>query len=160
MVVTISVFPMGCVLHLKRIICLQANHYYKLFITWTNQKIKNTFVQRNMFEFKHIKVWIFVYTKQISVWSWIELEFNSSRKCVNLTGIMKLIFDYLFLQSKMYLFKWSKLKINLRLNKKSLQNHTHDYVRLYHFSRCRCSQINVKQLISEFQNSSPLKRVI
>ena len=34
---------------------LQANHYYKLFITWTSQKIKNTFVQRNMFEFKHIK---------------------------------------------------------------------------------------------------------
>lgn len=33
----------------------QANHYYKLFITWTSQKIKNTFVQRNMFEFKHIK---------------------------------------------------------------------------------------------------------
>ncbi|KAK3737869.1 hypothetical protein QZH41_019750, partial [Actinostola sp. cb2023] len=34
----------------------KANHYYKLFITWTNQKIKNTFVQRNMFEFEHIKV--------------------------------------------------------------------------------------------------------
>lgn len=33
----------------------KANHYYKLFITWTNQKIRNTFVQRNMFEFKHIK---------------------------------------------------------------------------------------------------------
>ncbi|KAK3599140.1 hypothetical protein CHS0354_016403 [Potamilus streckersoni] len=33
----------------------KANHYYKLFITWTSQKIKNTFVQRNMFEFKHIK---------------------------------------------------------------------------------------------------------
>jgi integrator complex subunit 11 len=26
-----------------------------MFITWTNQKIKNTFVERNMFEFKHIK---------------------------------------------------------------------------------------------------------
>ncbi|GAB0198828.1 integrator complex subunit 11 [Grus americana] len=33
----------------------KANHYYKLFITWTNQKIRKTFVQRNMFEFKHIK---------------------------------------------------------------------------------------------------------
>jgi len=32
----------------------KANHYYKMFITWTNQKIKNTFVQRNMFDFKHI----------------------------------------------------------------------------------------------------------
>uniref|UniRef100_A0A4W5NTX7 Integrator complex subunit 11 n=1 Tax=Hucho hucho TaxID=62062 RepID=A0A4W5NTX7_9TELE len=33
----------------------KANHYYKLFITWTYQKIRKTFVQRNMFEFKHIK---------------------------------------------------------------------------------------------------------
>jgi integrator complex subunit 11 len=33
----------------------KATNYYKLFITWTNQKIKNTFVQRNMFEFQHIK---------------------------------------------------------------------------------------------------------
>ena len=33
----------------------KANHYYKLFISWTNQKIKKTFVHRNMFEFKHIK---------------------------------------------------------------------------------------------------------
>ncbi|THD21787.1 Integrator complex subunit [Fasciola hepatica] len=33
----------------------KANEYYKLFISWTNQKIKETFVTRNMFEFKHIK---------------------------------------------------------------------------------------------------------
>ncbi|XP_055908958.1 integrator complex subunit 11 isoform X4 [Eupeodes corollae] len=33
----------------------KANTYYKMFITWTNQKIRKTFVQRNMFEFKHIK---------------------------------------------------------------------------------------------------------
>lgn len=33
----------------------KATEYYKLFITWTNQKIKNTFVERNMFDFKHIK---------------------------------------------------------------------------------------------------------
>ncbi|XP_064611090.1 integrator complex subunit 11-like isoform X2 [Liolophura sinensis] len=33
----------------------KANHYYKLFITWTSQKIKKTFVQRNMFEFNHIR---------------------------------------------------------------------------------------------------------
>ncbi|XP_057296053.1 integrator complex subunit 11-like [Hydractinia symbiolongicarpus] len=33
----------------------KANHYYKLFISWTNQKIRNTFVQRNLFDFKHIK---------------------------------------------------------------------------------------------------------
>lgn len=26
-----------------------------MFITWTNQKIRKTFVQRNMFEFKHIR---------------------------------------------------------------------------------------------------------
>eukprot|EP01135_Chromosphaera_perkinsii_P008494 Nk52_evm62s1360 gene=Nk52_evmTU62s1360 len=33
----------------------KANHYYKWFITWTNQKIKKTFVKRNMFDFRHIK---------------------------------------------------------------------------------------------------------
>ncbi|KAK2711310.1 hypothetical protein QYM36_012485, partial [Artemia franciscana] len=33
----------------------KANSYYKMFISWTNQNIKKTFVQRNMFEFKHIK---------------------------------------------------------------------------------------------------------
>ena len=33
----------------------KATNYYKLFITWTNQKIKKTFVKRNMFEFRHIK---------------------------------------------------------------------------------------------------------
>ena len=33
----------------------KANNYYQLFINWTNQKIKKTFVKRNMFEFKHIK---------------------------------------------------------------------------------------------------------
>ncbi|KAK6175518.1 hypothetical protein SNE40_013967 [Patella caerulea] len=33
----------------------KANNYYKLFITWTSQKIKKTFVERNMFEFNHIK---------------------------------------------------------------------------------------------------------
>nr|XP_002128796.2 integrator complex subunit 11-like [Ciona intestinalis] len=33
----------------------KATEYYKLFITWTNQKIKDTFVERNMFDFKHIK---------------------------------------------------------------------------------------------------------
>ncbi|CAG8556757.1 2587_t:CDS:2 [Diversispora eburnea] len=35
----------------------RANDYYKLFINWTNEKIKNTFVNRNMFDFKHIKPW-------------------------------------------------------------------------------------------------------
>jgi integrator complex subunit 11 len=29
--------------------------YYKMFIGWTNQKIKNTFVKRNVFDFQHIK---------------------------------------------------------------------------------------------------------
>lgn len=33
----------------------KANLYYKLFINWTSQKIKKTFVtKRNMFDFKHI----------------------------------------------------------------------------------------------------------
>ncbi|CAG8597246.1 3365_t:CDS:2 [Acaulospora morrowiae] len=35
----------------------RANDYYKLFINWTNEKIKNTFVNRNMFDFKHSKPW-------------------------------------------------------------------------------------------------------
>jgi integrator complex subunit 11 len=33
----------------------KANLYYKLFINWTNQKLKETFVKHNMFDFKHIK---------------------------------------------------------------------------------------------------------
>lgn len=33
----------------------KATNYYKMFITWTNQKIRKTFIQRNMFDFKHIK---------------------------------------------------------------------------------------------------------
>lgn len=33
----------------------RANDYYKLFISWTNQKIKKTFTERNMFDFTHIK---------------------------------------------------------------------------------------------------------
>ncbi|KAL3124465.1 hypothetical protein niasHT_007748 [Heterodera trifolii] len=33
----------------------RATEYYKLFINWTNEKIKETFVQRNVFDFKHIK---------------------------------------------------------------------------------------------------------
>lgn len=33
----------------------KANKYYRLFINWTNEKIKKTFVERNMFDFKHIK---------------------------------------------------------------------------------------------------------
>ena len=33
----------------------RANNYYKMFITWTNEKIRKTFVERNMFDFKHIK---------------------------------------------------------------------------------------------------------
>ncbi|KAJ1984605.1 Integrator complex subunit 11 [Dimargaris cristalligena] len=35
----------------------KANNYYRLFINWTNQKIKDTYIHRNMFDFKHIKPW-------------------------------------------------------------------------------------------------------
>lgn len=34
----------------------RANQYYKLFISWTSQKIKETFLEKNMFEFRHIQV--------------------------------------------------------------------------------------------------------
>ncbi|CAM6102771.1 unnamed protein product [Calypogeia fissa] len=33
---------------------MQANVYYKLLISWTNQKVKDTFVTRNTFDFKHV----------------------------------------------------------------------------------------------------------
>jgi integrator complex subunit 11 len=33
----------------------RANEYYKLFINWTNEKIKNSFSGNNPFDFKHIK---------------------------------------------------------------------------------------------------------
>ncbi|XP_057834725.1 cleavage and polyadenylation specificity factor subunit 3-II isoform X2 [Cryptomeria japonica] len=33
---------------------IQANIYYKLLISWTNQKIKDTYVTRNTFDFKHV----------------------------------------------------------------------------------------------------------
>merc|ERR1719492_752524 len=35
----------------------KANNYYKMFISWTNEKIRKTFVDRNMFDFKHIKAY-------------------------------------------------------------------------------------------------------
>lgn len=33
----------------------KANTYYKLFIEWTNERIKKTFSDRNMFDFRHIR---------------------------------------------------------------------------------------------------------
>ena len=33
----------------------KANLYYKLFITWTSEKIKSTFIERNLFDFRFIK---------------------------------------------------------------------------------------------------------
>ncbi|XP_020271246.1 cleavage and polyadenylation specificity factor subunit 3-II [Asparagus officinalis] len=33
---------------------LQANMYYKMLISWTSQKIKDTYVTRNTFDFKHV----------------------------------------------------------------------------------------------------------
>mmetsp|Transcript_17939 Transcript_17939/g.31385 ORF Transcript_17939/g.31385 Transcript_17939/m.31385 type:complete len:554 (+) Transcript_17939:61-1722(+) len=33
----------------------RANEYYKLYIGWTNENVKATFVERNMFDFKHIR---------------------------------------------------------------------------------------------------------
>jgi integrator complex subunit 11 len=35
----------------------RANDYYKLFISWTNEKVKEEFVQNNMFDFKRIQTW-------------------------------------------------------------------------------------------------------
>lgn len=33
---------------------IQANMYYKLLISWTNQKVKDTYVSHNTFDFKHV----------------------------------------------------------------------------------------------------------
>ncbi|KAI9351135.1 integrator complex subunit 11 [Zopfochytrium polystomum] len=33
----------------------KANQFYRLFIGWTNEKIKSTYMERNMFDFKHIQ---------------------------------------------------------------------------------------------------------
>ena len=33
----------------------KANHYYRLYLQWTNQMIKSALNERNIFEFKHIK---------------------------------------------------------------------------------------------------------
>eukprot|EP00158_Paraphelidium_tribonemae_P008487 Partr_v1_DN28588_c1_g1_i1_m73022 putative cleavage and polyadenylation specificity factor len=33
----------------------KANSYYRLYINWTNQKVKQTYGERNMFDFRHIK---------------------------------------------------------------------------------------------------------
>ena len=33
----------------------KANFYYKLFINWTNEKIKKTFIKKNMFDFSHVR---------------------------------------------------------------------------------------------------------
>ncbi|KAL2642927.1 hypothetical protein R1flu_010514 [Riccia fluitans] len=33
---------------------MQANVYYKLLISWTNQKVKDTYVTRSTFDFKHV----------------------------------------------------------------------------------------------------------
>jgi integrator complex subunit 11 len=35
----------------------RANEYYKLFISWTNEHIKKTFVEHNLFDFTNIKTW-------------------------------------------------------------------------------------------------------
>jgi hypothetical protein len=33
----------------------KATNFYKLFLTWTNEKIKQTFMERNAFDYEHIK---------------------------------------------------------------------------------------------------------
>ena len=33
----------------------KANFYYKLFINWTNENIKKTFIEKNLFDFSHVQ---------------------------------------------------------------------------------------------------------
>jgi integrator complex subunit 11 len=42
----------------------KANFYYKLFINWTNEKIKKTFIHKNMFDFMHVSKYDPVQIKQ------------------------------------------------------------------------------------------------
>ena len=35
----------------------RANEYYRLFLNWTNEKIKGSFMERNVFDFQHIQPW-------------------------------------------------------------------------------------------------------
>jgi integrator complex subunit 11 len=35
----------------------RGNEYYKLFISWTNEHIKSTFVDHNLFDFANIRTW-------------------------------------------------------------------------------------------------------
>jgi integrator complex subunit 11 len=42
----------------------RANEYYKLFISWTNEKIKETFVNHNMFNFSRINTWKSEYAEE------------------------------------------------------------------------------------------------
>ncbi|KAI9293499.1 Metallo-hydrolase/oxidoreductase [Neoconidiobolus thromboides FSU 785] len=41
--------------YFQSVLTMKGNDYYKLFINWTNQKIKDTFMEHNMFDFKYIK---------------------------------------------------------------------------------------------------------
>ena len=45
----------ACTLYCSAGMTEKANNYYKMFISWTNEKIRKTFVERNMFDFRHIK---------------------------------------------------------------------------------------------------------
>ncbi|XP_064137148.1 integrator complex subunit 11 isoform X5 [Loxodonta africana] len=71
----------------------KANHYYKLFITWTNQKIRKTFVQRNMFEFKHIKAFdrAFADNPGPMLEVKMQVEYMSFSAHADAKGIMQLI---------------------------------------------------------------------
>jgi len=51
----------------------KANNYYKMFITWTNEKIRKTFVERNMFDFKHIKS----FDRCVSLNYWLFAKFQT-----------------------------------------------------------------------------------
>lgn len=41
-------------IYLSAGLTIQANMYYKMLISWTSQKIKDTYVTRNTFDFKHV----------------------------------------------------------------------------------------------------------
>ncbi|KAI8847819.1 cleavage and polyadenylation-specific factor 3-like protein [Chytridium lagenaria] len=46
---------LNCPIYYSAGLTERANEFYRLYINWTNEKIKSSFVERNMFDFKHIK---------------------------------------------------------------------------------------------------------
>lgn len=59
-----SRMDLSCPVYFSAGLTERANEYYKLFINWTNQKIKTAFLERNMFDFDHIQSFDILFASQ------------------------------------------------------------------------------------------------